>query len=70
MKENNDLLLSIREMRILNLVKQALSNYEIALVLHIKEVTVKCHKRNINRKFGIKGKGALNKFLESRSQEN
>jgi DNA-binding NarL/FixJ family response regulator len=54
---------SMRENRIINLAKEGLTNKEIALQLNIEESTVKCHRRNVMRKLGIKGKVAFLRFL-------
>jgi DNA-binding NarL/FixJ family response regulator len=56
------LLLSMREVRILRLVKAGLKNKEIAEELKIQISTVKSH---LMRKLGLKGKGAINNFLLS-----
>jgi len=54
---------TFREIRIINLAKEGFSNKEIANQLQIEMSTVKCHRRNIIRKLGIKGKTAFIKFL-------
>jgi DNA-binding NarL/FixJ family response regulator len=54
---------SLRENRIINLAKEGFTNKEIALQLNIEESTVKCHRRNVMRKLGIKGKVAFLRFL-------
>jgi DNA-binding NarL/FixJ family response regulator len=54
---------SMRENRIINLAKEGFTNKEIALQLNIEESTVKCHRRNVMRKLGIKGKVAFLRFL-------
>lgn len=54
---------SIREIRIINLAKECLTNKEIADNLHIEVSTVKSHRRNIMKKLGLKGKSEFVKFL-------
>jgi DNA-binding NarL/FixJ family response regulator len=62
--KNNDFKsLSIRELRIIQLAKEGFTNKEIALQLNIEESTVKCHRRNVMRKLGLKGKVAFLRFL-------
>jgi DNA-binding NarL/FixJ family response regulator len=46
---------SIREIRVINLAKECLSNKEIAERLNIKVSTVKSHRRNVMKKLGLKG---------------
>jgi DNA-binding NarL/FixJ family response regulator len=58
---------TFREIRIINLAKEGFSNKEIANQLQIETSTVKCHRRNIIRKLGIKGKTAFIKFLLSKA---
>ncbi len=58
-------LLSMREVRILRLLKAGLKNKEIAEELKIQISTVKSHKSHLMRKLGLKGKGAINNFLLS-----
>jgi DNA-binding NarL/FixJ family response regulator len=59
--------LSMREIRILRLVKAGLKNKVIAEELKIQISTVKCHKRSLMRKLGLYGKRALKDFLVSHS---
>ena len=54
---------SIREIHIINLAKECLTNKEIADHLHIEVSTVKSHRRNIMKKLGLKGKAEFVKFL-------
>ena len=54
---------SIREIRVINLVKECLTNKEIADLLQIEVSTVKCHRRNIMKKLGLKGKAEFVKYL-------
>lgn len=54
---------SIREIRIINLAKECLTNKEIADQLQIEVSTVKCHRRNIMKKLGLKGKAEFVKYL-------
>ncbi|MCE4217870.1 helix-turn-helix transcriptional regulator [Aquirufa antheringensis] len=54
---------SIREIRIINLAKEFLTNIEIANQLNIKVTTVKCHRRNVMKKLGLKGKSEFVKYL-------
>jgi DNA-binding NarL/FixJ family response regulator len=56
-------LFSIRENRIINLAKECLTNKEIADQLQIEVSTVKCHRRNIMKKLGLKGKAEFVKYL-------
>ena len=52
-QENNAL--SFGEMRIALMIKNGLSNVEIAEYLHITPQTVKTYRRNIRRKLGLSG---------------
>jgi DNA-binding CsgD family transcriptional regulator len=61
--EFNQTPLSIREFRIVCLAKEGMSNKEIANQLNIEESTVKCHRRNVMRKLGLKGKVEFLRFL-------
>jgi DNA-binding NarL/FixJ family response regulator len=61
--------LTNREIRIINLAKNCLTNKEIADQLQIKVSTVKCHKRNIMKKLGLNGKSAFIKYLHSKIPE-
>jgi DNA-binding CsgD family transcriptional regulator len=61
--EFNPAPLSIREYRIVCLAKEGMSNKEIASQLNIEESTVKCHRRNVMRKLGLKGKVEFLRFL-------
>ena len=54
---------STREIRIVDLAKKCLSNKEIADQLQIEVTTVKCHRRNIMKKLGLKGKAEFVKYL-------
>lgn len=54
-----------QELLIIKLSREFISNQEIANHLNISEVTVKCHRRNIMRKAGIKGKKEMTRFLFS-----
>jgi two-component system nitrate/nitrite response regulator NarL len=54
---------SIREIRIINLAKDCLTNKEIADQLQIEVTTVKTHRRNIIKKLGLKGKAEFVKYL-------
>jgi DNA-binding CsgD family transcriptional regulator len=64
LQTNNDL--SMREIRIALMVKDNLTNQEIADYLCITPETVKTHRRNIRRKLGITGTNSeLNTYLRS-----
>jgi DNA-binding NarL/FixJ family response regulator len=64
-QESGDVALSAREMEILGLVGQALSNGQIASRLSLKEATVKRHLRNIFIKLGAVSRiDAVNKATE------
>jgi DNA-binding NarL/FixJ family response regulator len=54
---------STREILIVDLAKKCLSNKEIADQLQIEVTTVKCHRRNIMKKLGLKGKAEFVKYL-------
>jgi len=54
---------SIREIRVINLAKECLTNKEIADKLQIKVSTVKSHRRNVMKKLGLKGKNEFVKYL-------
>jgi DNA-binding CsgD family transcriptional regulator len=56
-------LLSLKEIRVINLAKRCLTNKEIAEKLKIKVSTVKSHRRNVMKKLGLKGKNEFLKFL-------
>ncbi len=57
------LLLTNQEIKILGLTVIGYSNKEIASNLGISESTIKVHKKNICKKFKVKGKIAFRKFL-------
>ena len=58
--------LSMSELRVALMVKNGLTNEEIAEYLRIVPETVKTHRRNIRRKLGITGeKSDLNVYLQS-----
>jgi DNA-binding CsgD family transcriptional regulator len=58
--------LSMSELRVALMVKNDLTNEEIAEYLHITPETVKTYRRNIRRKLGITGaKRDLNAYLQS-----
>ena len=52
-----------RQLEVIELSCQFLTNQEIADKLGIEEVTVKSHRKAIMIKLGIKGKCAMNKFI-------
>ena len=52
-----------RQLEVIELSCQFLTNQEIANKLGIEEVTVKSHRKAIMIKLGIKGKCAMNKFI-------
>ena len=45
--EFSRLAFTLREIRIVNLAKEGLTNKEISILLQIEVSTVKCHRRNI-----------------------
>ena len=57
---------TFREIRIVNLAKEGLTNKEISMLLQIEVSTVKCHRRNIMKKLGLKGKSEFVKYLLSK----
>jgi DNA-binding NarL/FixJ family response regulator len=57
--EINNLKLSIREIEILGLIMQGLTNHEIAEKLFISFETVRSHRKNILEKTGAKNTAAL-----------
>ena len=58
--------LSMSELRVALMVKNGLTNEEVAEYLRIAPETVKTHRRNIRRKLGITGeKSDLNVYLQS-----
>ena len=57
-------LLSLRELQIALMIKNYMTNEEIAARLHISPETVRTHRRNIRKKLGMKGtKARLNVHL-------
>lgn len=54
-----------REINVLRLARELMTNQEIADKLGISEETVKTHRKNIMKKMGISGKKAMTKFLMS-----
>ena len=61
--EFSRLAFTFREIRIVNLDKEGLTNKEISKLLQIEVSTVKCHRRNIMKKLGLKGKSEFVKYL-------
>ena len=61
--EISRLAFTLRESRIVNLAKEGLTNKEISILLQIEVSTVKCHRRNIIKKLGLKGKSEFVKYL-------
>ena len=61
--EISRLAFTLREIRIINLAKEGLTNKEISILLQIEVSTVKCHRRNIIKKLGLKGKSEFVKYL-------
>lgn len=61
--EFSTLAFTLREIRIVNLAKEGLTNKEISKLLQIEVSTVKCHRRNIMKKLGLKGKSEFVKYL-------
>lgn len=58
----NQQLLTKRELEVLQLVVEALSNKEIAKVLYISDQTVSVHRKNIMRKLGVSNAAGLVKM--------
>ena len=61
--EFSRLAFTLREIRIVNLAKEGLANKEISILLEIEVSNVKCHRRNIMKKLGLKGKSEFVKYL-------
>ena len=61
--EISRLAFTLREIRIINLAKEGLTNKEISILLEIEVSTVKCHRRNIMKKLGLKGKSEFVRYL-------
>ena len=61
--EFSRLAFTFREIRIVNLAKEGLTNKEISILLQIEVSTVKCHRTNIMKKLGLKGKSEFVKYL-------
>lgn len=59
--------LTKRELEVLNLVTEALSNKEIARELYISDQTVSVHRRNIMRKLGVSNTAGLIKMAYDNS---
>jgi DNA-binding CsgD family transcriptional regulator len=58
--------LSVRELRTALMIKNGMTNQEIASHLHIALETVKAHRRNIRKKLGITGtKCTLGAYLQA-----
>ena len=58
--------LSARELRTALMIKNGMTNQEIASQLHLALETVKAHRRNIRKKLGITGtKCTLSAYLQS-----
>ncbi|WP_262884505.1 helix-turn-helix domain-containing protein [Rudanella paleaurantiibacter] len=55
--------MTLREHRVLRLAAQEMTNKEIAQALGIKEETAKCHRKNVLRKLGLRGKSDLRRLL-------
>jgi len=58
-KAKKDFKLSNRELEVVVLLAQGLSNKEIADKLFISEHTVKDHMKNIMRKMGVDSRGGI-----------
>lgn len=54
--------LTARELEVLQLISQALSNKQIAQALYISDQTVSVHRKNIMRKLGVSNTAALLKL--------
>jgi DNA-binding CsgD family transcriptional regulator len=63
-------MLSLREMQMALMIRDGLTNAEIAMQLHISLETVKAHRRNIRKKLGITGtKNKLGVYLHAFGDE-
>lgn len=60
--ENKTPVLTIREIQVVKLVAQTLSNKQIAEELFLSELTVNTHRKNAMRKLGVKNTAGLVKF--------
>jgi DNA-binding NarL/FixJ family response regulator len=61
----NQIPFTFQEVRIILLIKQGMSNQQIAEQLHVAVSTVKTHRKNILKKMGLKGKTAFMHFVFS-----
>ena len=62
--------LSVREWRTALMIKNGMTNQEIASQLHIALETVKAHRRNIRKKLGLTGtKCTLSAYLQSLDED-
>lgn len=59
----SDIHFTRQEIKVLKLASEGITNKEIGDMLCIAESTVKCHRKNIMQKAGIKGKSEMMKFL-------
>ena len=67
-KQNNMNLLSLREIEIIDLVKQGLSSKEIAASANISVKTVEVHRYNILKKLRLRNSAELVNYVNSNSQ--
>lgn len=61
----NQIPFTFQEVRIILLIKQGMSNQQIAEQLHVAVSTVKTHRKNILKKIGLKGKTSFMHFVFS-----
>jgi len=57
--DDRRLLLTPREQEVFELLRNGLSNREIATILFIEESTVKAHAHHVYDKLGVRSRGAL-----------
>jgi DNA-binding CsgD family transcriptional regulator len=61
--------LTNKEMEVLHLARQNMTNQEIADSLFVAESTIIKHRENIYKKVGVKGKQEVRKFLRQVGRE-
>jgi len=52
-------ILSLRELQVIKLISEGLTNNEIAVELRISPHTVKTHRKNISKKLELRGQNKL-----------
>jgi DNA-binding NarL/FixJ family response regulator len=67
-KQNNINLLSLREMEIIDFIKQGLSSKEIAATANISVKTVEAHRYNILRKLSLRNSAELVNYINRYNQ--